>query len=271
MKTLQESLAWHILHSEIGASMSIEETDGIAEAVFDCLDSEENLTSRPRMSNTQIHQTITLLSQTLYDYTPDSCEEYCTQIIQRVIRDLGLGDDIHNDGFDDNDIDKGNISQEIEFANENNSSDEESTQSDDEEISIQEGECELCERDVKVTRHHLIPRSTWPRIKPRFVQASPYFMSGDMEMVENILSIGTIPSTISAHHLSSRSQIKLFLGSYTCDLCKLCHSTVHRRYDNMTLAESKNSLEKLLEDEHIVKFAKWANKQKSGKRANRRH
>lgn len=37
---------------------------------------------------------------------------------------------------------------------------------------VGEGECQLCERAVKLTRHHLIPKTTWPRIKKRLWNAA---------------------------------------------------------------------------------------------------
>ena len=42
---------------------------------------------------------------------------------------------------------------------------------------IGEGECELCEREVKLTRHHLIPKSTWPRMKKKLWNAAPLIES----------------------------------------------------------------------------------------------
>jgi hypothetical protein len=37
---------------------------------------------------------------------------------------------------------------------------------------IGEGECELCERTIRLTKHHLIPRSTWPRMFARLTNAA---------------------------------------------------------------------------------------------------
>ena len=36
---------------------------------------------------------------------------------------------------------------------------------DDDGGYIGEGECELCEREIKLTRHHLIPKTTWSKFK----------------------------------------------------------------------------------------------------------
>ena len=45
---------------------------------------------------------------------------------------------------------------------------------DDDGDYIGEGECELCERTVKLTRHHLVPKSTWPRMRKRLWNAAPW-------------------------------------------------------------------------------------------------
>ena len=37
---------------------------------------------------------------------------------------------------------------------------------------VQDGECELCERYIKLTRHHLIPRVTWKKMKKRLLNIS---------------------------------------------------------------------------------------------------
>jgi len=80
--------------------------------------------------------------------------------------------------------------------------------------------CEICERYVKLTRHHLFPRETHKNCVKRGIP-------------ENLLS-----KTIS--------------------ICKMCHATIHRFFSNDELSKSYYSLELLLEEEKIKKYAKWA-------------
>merc|ERR1739848_568214 len=63
---------------------------------------------------------------------------------------------------------------------------------------------------------------------------------------------------------SDKSVVRAILQS-TCDICRQCHSMVHRTHTNMELAMNYNTVEKLLQDEQISKFCKWASKQKAGR------
>jgi len=132
---------------------------------------------------------------------------------------------------------------------------------------IQDGECELCERYMKLTRHHLIPKSTWNKMKQRVVNNPSHYLDGEMTSETNDkgeVIDETIP-TLSSKDVVSKSSVKLFLASYTSSICRPCHSIIHRYFTNMELAENYNTVDKLLEDERVVKFCKWANKQRPGK------
>lgn len=109
-------------------------------------------------------------------------------------------------------------------------------QNDDDDAYLGPGECELCERYMKLTRHHLIPKSTWSRL--RFTDPSFSHLHGDYS--------------------------KSDLNRQTIDICSPCHSNIHK-IDNLELAYSYNTLDKLLEHPNVYKFAKWASKQKVGK------
>ena len=68
---------------------------------------------------------------------------------------------------------------------------------------------------------------------------------------------------LSEHHLVPKCK-----GGMKGDkiiLCKQCHSQVHAFYDEKTLGKSYNTLQKLLEDDRISKYLKWAKKQKRQK------
>lgn len=157
--------------------------------------------------------------------------------------------------------DDDSASSEEESLNE----EEEPDSDDDDGEFIGEGECELCERFIKLTKHHLIPRSTWPRILPRCINASDALSKNDVHRAGLILGPGL-------HHLlepltraeSNKVAIKSLL-QITTNICRQCHSHVHRRHDNMELALNFSTVEQLLKDENIFKFCKWASKQRPGK------
>ena len=44
-------------------------------------------------------------------------------------------------------------------------------------------------------------------------------------------------------------------------ICRMCHSAVHRFWDNDTLAERFNTVDLIMEEEQMQKFARWASSQ----------
>jgi epoxyqueuosine reductase QueG len=87
--------------------------------------------------------------------------------------------------------------------------------------------CEMCGRDQKLTKHHLIPRAV--HTKKKFIN-----QFGKKEMRERGLMV-----------------------------CKLCHSGIHDLIpDEKELAESFNTRELLMAHEAIKKHVSWVRKQK---------
>ena len=84
-------------------------------------------------------------------------------------------------------------------------------------------DCELCDRIIQTTRHHVYPKEThdWLRKKN-----------------ESFYNVSELRKTIA--------------------LCRMCHSAIHRFYTNRELAIEYHSLELLLESDQVCKFAKWA-------------
>ena len=253
---VRENLVSNILTSKHCTISSDVESEGIVDAVFDSMtsllgDMDDGTTTNK--DEIKIKVIRDFLIESILDYIPDLSREECIVIVENTMKCLTKDDK----------------EEEIVVLSESSSGDDESDNDyadDDDKNYIQDGECELCERYVKLTRHHLIPRSTWPRIKPRLIQAAPHFFDGDMKMVMKVLNFNSIPSSLSRSDLQSRSSAKQFLTHYTCNICRLCHKTIHERFDNLELAETRNNVEKLLEDEKIRKFCMWANKQKPRKR-----
>lgn len=134
--------------------------------------------------------------------------------------------------------------------------------SEEEDRYVGEGECELCERTVKLTRHHLIPKSTWSKMKRRLANAADAVAEGDAREANRLLG-GEF--TDLPPEMTSKS-VTRFL-SKTCDICRPCHTQVHKLHDHMVLAERYNTVERLLTDSAVLKFCKWNSKQKPGKYA----
>jgi hypothetical protein len=86
---------------------------------------------------------------------------------------------------------------------------------------IEDGCCELCDRELRLTRHHLIPR----------------------EMHERVSRTRGTPKEVL---------------NRTAALCRMCHNAVHRFFSNMELAFDFNTIELLLADDRVYKYAKWA-------------
>ncbi|KXN68992.1 hypothetical protein CONCODRAFT_79537 [Conidiobolus coronatus NRRL 28638] len=97
------------------------------------------------------------------------------------------------------------------------------------EVPVEEedkGSCELCEREMPLTFHHLIPRETHSHLAKKGT-----FTKDDMR------TRGT-------------------------NICRPCHTHLHRTYDNLELAINYNTVEKLLESEKVCKFIEYISKQK---------
>ena len=126
---------------------------------------------------------------------------------------------------------------------------------------VGEGECQLCERAVKLTRHHLIPKTTWPRIKKRLWNAAStietyHSLDGDsphekkeclknkLEKMLGMTEISDLPTTIT------HDSVRTYLFK-VCLLCRQCHSAVHRIHSEMELACEYNTVDKLFGDEEI--------------------
>ena len=96
----------------------------------------------------------------------------------------------------------------------------------EEEDALPSGSCEMCERTMPLTVHHLYPR----------------------EVQKKLLKRGLITDADKL----AKAQI-----------CRQCHNTIHRLFENEQLAIEFNSIEKLLQDARIQKWVMYARKQKS--------
>lgn len=209
-----------------------EEADAIAHAVAEDIDESE---------------------QGLQDYLGIS-----SQVAQHILRRAFYRGSEESDSLEE---DKGSDSQENSMDGDNDN---------DYSAYLGEGECELCERSMRLTRHHLVPRCTWSRLEPRLLRAletrdrsneNSTSSRNHTEGLEHLLeSIHILQYT----ELTPKQRIRRALQT-TCDICRPCHTTIHRIHDNMTLALHYNTIDKLLGDSTIYSFCQWASKQRRGK------
>ena len=83
--------------------------------------------------------------------------------------------------------------------------------------------CSICERNAKLTHHHLYPRETHKKMIKR---------GYEKEVLQKTVTI-----------------------------CRLCHSTIHRFFTNDELSASYNTLQLLMENEKMQRYSKWASSQ----------
>ena len=112
------------------------------------------------------------------------------------------------------------IFEELTHLSENNDEDDdEDGYNSDRDYG--EGECVLCERDMPLTFHHLIPRTTHKKMLKR------------TQLTKKELNQGIM-------------------------VCRPCHSAIHRFIDEETMALQYNTLERLLEHERVQSWIPYA-------------
>ena len=237
------------------------------------------------------NEEIDVAARTLVEYF----DELSFKDAEELIRDAALDawDKKKNVGQSSCNLNNINTNDEIHDEDED---DDRDYDDDDDGEYIGEGECELCERSVKLTRHHLVPKSTWPKMKKRLWSAASiieeleqhslqlrdvsYYAQGlddvDKEkreeerlllrkQLDKILGdrfdITYLPTTIT------NDTIRNYLAR-VCHLCRQCHSAVHRIHSSeWELATEYNTMERLLECKEILKYGAWASKQRCGRLA----
>jgi len=95
------------------------------------------------------------------------------------------------------------------------------------ELSSLDKCCQVCERHVRLTRHHLFPRETHKALIRK------------------------------GHEKSSLIQ--------TVSICRMCHSTIHRFFSNDELSSRFYTIDLLLSDDRFYKYARWAASQNNSR------
>eukprot|EP00602_Paraphysomonas_sp_CaronLab_P008148 CAMPEP_0185018668 /NCGR_PEP_ID=MMETSP1103-20130426/1324_1 /TAXON_ID=36769 /ORGANISM="Paraphysomonas bandaiensis, Strain Caron Lab Isolate" /LENGTH=211 /DNA_ID=CAMNT_0027548561 /DNA_START=82 /DNA_END=717 /DNA_ORIENTATION=- len=111
---------------------------------------------------------------------------------------------------------------------------------DEMDADIDDGTCEMCERYLRRTFHHLIPKETHNKY----------------------LKKKQLPANIPCNGEDAVAKVsRLWLNTYGIMICSTCHSAIHRAVPNDILAEEYNSLDLLLTHPKIYAFAKYNSKQ----------
>jgi len=104
------------------------------------------------------------------------------------------------------------------------------------EEQLQEGRCDMCQRQKLLTFHHLIPKDVHATyLKKR------------------------LPPGIDGEPTRG------FLNSYGTMVCRHCHSFIHRLAPNPELAKEYNTLQKILDSPKVQNWVQWAGQQNSGR------
>lgn len=123
---------------------------------------------------------------------------------------------------------------------------------EDNDIPDDDGTCELCERLIRRTFHHLIPKETHSRYLKKKT------LPDNIKLIAN--EIGVDPSVN-----------RVWMNTYGAMICRTCHSAVHKSATNDELAEKYNTVELLLENPKIYAFAKYNSKQPARNRCGKGH
>lgn len=108
-------------------------------------------------------------------------------------------------------------------------------------------ECEICEREVPLTYHHLIPREMHARVLKKKWHPE--------EMLNSVAWLCRYASQVSCTPMPA------------CQYShRPCHSTVHRVASNEDLARNWHTVESLLAREDIQRWRAYASKQRFGVR-----
>ena len=70
-----------------------------------------------------------------------------------------------------------------------------------------------------------------------------------------------IPKTCHRNKWFQKNFSKAEMKHNGIDVCRRCHSFIHKKFSEKTLGRELNTLEKLLENEEIAKYRVWAKKQ----------
>lgn len=102
------------------------------------------------------------------------------------------------------------------------------------EDALGDNECEMCERVMPLTFHHLFPRKVHKRLQEKTLKG----------------------------HSEARGIPKDQLRNEGILICRPCHSALHRMHDHNHLAKELNTLDRIVQDAKMLAWIEFARKQK---------
>ncbi len=159
-------------------------------------------------------------------------EEACEEILKAAFSVLGLDD--HRFILRISEYWLGNYDEVKAQIDSGYISDDDADESSENEVEIllDSNQCEMCERHMPLTFHHLFPKKVHKRFEEKRVGSE------------------------------ARGIPKSELRTCGIMICRQCHSHLHRTYDHDKLAKDLNSLDKIFADPKIIAFIQYARKQK---------
>ena len=100
--------------------------------------------------------------------------------------------------------------------------------------TLADDECELCEKQMPLTAHHLYPKDQHKRL------------------VKQKKNTGQNYAFTAA-----------FLSGHTAMICRQCHSAIHKMFTNRQLADRYYSIELLCEEDKVIRWVEYARKQRT--------
>ena len=91
---------------------------------------------------------------------------------------------------------------------------------------LRDNECELCEREMPLTKHHVYPKDEHKRLFKK--------------------------------KLRTREEL-----ATTINICRQCHSAIHRLFSNKDLAAKFNTVEALCANEAVLQYIHYIRKQRT--------
>ncbi len=116
-------------------------------------------------------------------------------------------------------------------------------------------ECEICEREVPLTYHHLIPRSTHDKVLKRGWH--------DESLINSVAWL--------CRYIFILNDLTIVPLTYLVCCSRQCHGMVHRVERCEVLAREYYTVELLLQREDIQKWRKYVSKQRGAPRPKKAH
>ena len=160
------------LLKEMGVCCTIEEAEAIAEAI--AIDYEDNV-GKDELDGGGTSDIVSAITENLMLYVDVDIVQ-AKEIIGRLQIPSRHGQGSCSDSScSEEGGDEEGVNSSLEYLStglENPPTVDAGRDEDEDGGMLGDGECQLCDRYIRLTRHHLIPRSTWPRMQQRLLNAA---------------------------------------------------------------------------------------------------